>query len=43
MSIADFLLLLIMPIGALVIGGIVYVIASRNHPPHVGHSVHPGE
>ncbi|MDR6954030.1 cytochrome c-type biogenesis protein CcmH/NrfF [Ancylobacter sp. 3268] len=36
MSTADFLLLLIMPVGALVVGGIVYLVASRDHHPHAG-------
>lgn len=36
MTAADFLLLLIMPVGALVVGGIVYLVASRDHHPHAG-------
>lgn len=36
MTTADFLLLLIMPVGALVVGGIVYLVASRGHHPHAG-------
>lgn len=36
MTTADFLLLLIMPAGALVVGGIVYVVATRGHRPHAG-------
>lgn len=34
MNAVDFLLLLIMPVGALVVGGIVYFVASRGHHPH---------
>jgi hypothetical protein len=36
MTTANFLLLLIMPVGALVVGGIVYLVASRDHHPHAG-------
>lgn len=36
MTTADFLLLLIMPVGALIVGGIVYRVASRDRRPHAG-------
>ncbi|MDF2620452.1 MAG: transrane efflux pump [Xanthobacteraceae bacterium] len=36
MTTANFLLLLIMPVGALVVGGIVYLVASRDHHPRTG-------
>lgn len=36
MTTADFLLLLIMPVGAVVVGGIVYLVASRGRQPHAG-------